>query len=145
MFWENFIKLCSKRNIKPNPLAKELGISSGAVTKWKKEGTIPNRVTLQKIADYFDVTVDYLLNDSEETTSFTKFEERIIFAYRQHPEHQASINALLGISPADNVTKLQSDTKQAFIAAASGNEYKANEPDAKTIIEIEKLQKKHNK
>lgn len=60
MFWDNFIELCVKNNVKPNPVAKSLGISSGSVTNWKK-GVAPNSTTLKKIADYFGVSVDYLL------------------------------------------------------------------------------------
>ena len=59
MFWEIFIKLCAENNKKPNPVAKELGFGSSAVTYWKK-GTMPNDVSLQKIANYFGVSVAYL-------------------------------------------------------------------------------------
>ncbi len=61
MFWENFIELCAKHNTKPNPVAATLGISSGAVTKWKQKNATPSDVTLKKIADYFDVSVERLL------------------------------------------------------------------------------------
>lgn len=64
MFWENFVKLCASRNTKPNPVAAKLGISSGSVTKWKN-GAKPNDTTLQKIADYFGVSVDFLLGKKE--------------------------------------------------------------------------------
>lgn len=33
MFWERFYELCLKNHTKPNPLAKEIGISSGVITK----------------------------------------------------------------------------------------------------------------
>lgn len=62
MFWDNFVNLCVSNNTKPNPVAKELGISSGAVTKWKS-GTTPNSITMKKIADYFGVSKDYFLID----------------------------------------------------------------------------------
>lgn len=60
MFWERFVQLCAERNTKPNPVAKELGISSGAVTNWKN-GAVPQSATLKKIADYFGVSTSYLL------------------------------------------------------------------------------------
>lgn len=59
MFWENFVRLCAEHNTKPNPVAKELGFSSGSVTDWKN-GKTPRPTTIQKIADYFGVTPDYL-------------------------------------------------------------------------------------
>ncbi len=73
MFWERFIQLCAENNTKPNPVASKLGISSGAVTKWKKNKITPNEVTLQKLANYFDVSVDYLVGrtDSPHPTNIT--------------------------------------------------------------------------
>ena len=67
MFWENLIELCNKNGKKPNPVAKELGISSGAVTSWKN-GTIPSTTTLKKLADYFGVTVEYFFVDHTDNT-----------------------------------------------------------------------------
>lgn len=64
MFWERFIELCVANNTKPNPVAKELHLSSGSVTSWKN-GKVPHHTTLIKIADYFGVTVDYLLGKEE--------------------------------------------------------------------------------
>lgn len=141
MFWDNFYKKCVENNTKPNPLAKKMGISSGIVSKWKTQGTIPSGEMLLKIAKELNCSIDYLLDNN----TIRKFDLELIEAYKAHPEHQASINALLGIKPADNVTKLQFDSKPAYVAAASGNEQEAKEPDIKTVIEIEKLHKKHNK
>lgn len=64
MFWERFYELCLKNGTKPNPLAKEIGISSGVITKWKSGG-IPNGEMLIKIADYLDCSVDYLLGRTD--------------------------------------------------------------------------------
>ena len=68
MFWERFYKLCEKAGVKPNPLGKNLGISSGVITKWKNGGT-PNGETLTKIADYLDCSVDYLLGRTDNPNS----------------------------------------------------------------------------
>lgn len=67
MFWKNFLKLCSSKEKSPNKIAKEIGISSGAITNWKN-GATPQDSTLQKIADYFGVTVDSLLAEAPEPT-----------------------------------------------------------------------------
>ena len=61
LFWERFYALCILKGTKPNPVAKEIGVSSGIVTKWKTDGTLPNGETLIKIAEYFDCSVDYLV------------------------------------------------------------------------------------
>lgn len=58
MFWQNFIKLCAERGLSPNAVARELSISSGAVTKWKN-GTFPQNSTMKKIANYFNVPISF--------------------------------------------------------------------------------------
>lgn len=65
IFWIRFYDMCALKGLKPNPVAKEIGISSGSVTKWKIEGSFPNGETLIKIADYLDCSVDYLLGRTD--------------------------------------------------------------------------------
>jgi transcriptional regulator with XRE-family HTH domain len=65
LFWERFYHMCMMRGTKPNPVAKEIGVSSGSVTKWKTCGTLPNGETLIKIADHLDCSVDYLLGRTD--------------------------------------------------------------------------------
>ncbi len=64
MFWEIFYDLCENKNMKPLQVVRELNISAGSTTKWKN-GSVPNGNTLQKLAEYFNVTVDYLLGNTE--------------------------------------------------------------------------------
>ncbi len=60
MFWERFYNLCLRNGKRPNPVGKEIGLSSGIISKWKNGG-IPNGETLMKLARYFNVSTDYLL------------------------------------------------------------------------------------
>lgn len=60
MFFKIFSELCEKSGTTPNAVAKKLNLSSGSVTEWKN-GRTPRGDTLKKIADYFNVSVDYLL------------------------------------------------------------------------------------
>lgn len=62
MFWDKFITLCNKIGKKTNPVAAELKISSGSITKWKNGG-VPSDPNLKKIADYFGVPVEYFKSD----------------------------------------------------------------------------------
>ena len=64
-FFDIYSMLCNQNGKSPNSVAKELGISSGSVTWWK-QGKIPHAPTLKKIADYFGVTVEYLLGKETE-------------------------------------------------------------------------------
>lgn len=60
MFKDNFIRLCAEKNIAPTAVCKSLGLSNAAFSTWT-ENSIPRKTTLLKIADYFGVTVDYLM------------------------------------------------------------------------------------
>lgn len=63
-FFARFDRLCRDAGTTPNAVARELGISSGSVTAWKK-GTAPRSATLERIADRFGVSCDYLLGKEE--------------------------------------------------------------------------------
>ena len=63
-FWDNYVNLCNANGKTPNGAAKEIGISSGSITAWK-EGRIPRPQNQKQIADYFGVTVDYLLTGEQ--------------------------------------------------------------------------------
>lgn len=68
VFWNNFISLCNERGEKPAPLCKKLGFSSGSPTAWKR-GAMPNEQSIQKIADYFGVTPNYLCHANADMTA----------------------------------------------------------------------------
>lgn len=55
--------LCSAKGTNMANLERELGLSKGSISKWSKSS--PNSDGLQKVADYFHVSVDYLLGREE--------------------------------------------------------------------------------
>ena len=57
--YERVAKLCKRNKLAITALEKELGFGRGTIGKWKK-GAEPNLASLQKVADYFNVSVDYL-------------------------------------------------------------------------------------
>ena len=65
MFWKNLCALCNAHNTTPNTVCKALGLSSATSTHWK-QGAVPRDTTLQKVAEYFGVTVEDLLRDPAE-------------------------------------------------------------------------------
>ena len=64
MFYDNYLKICNNRGIAPTTAALQIGFKRSAVTNWKKGGN-PTDATIQKIADFFDVSVDYFLSGDE--------------------------------------------------------------------------------
>ena len=76
MFKENFIRLCNERHIAPTAVCKAVGLSNAVFTAWD-ENSVPRQATLLRIADYFGVSVEYLLNGQEKKPSETEDLEEI--------------------------------------------------------------------
>ena len=66
MFYDNFKMLCEQRGERITPVAQKLGCTSSNVAMWKN-GSTPRPAVLQKIADYFDVDVQFLLFGNEKS------------------------------------------------------------------------------
>lgn len=60
MFYDRFIELCNEKGIRPTPLVVGMGLSSSNVSQWKK-GSTPRPEVLQRLAEYFGVSVSYLM------------------------------------------------------------------------------------
>lgn len=65
MFFNRFKALCDERNISVYRACTDIGLNRSAVAKWKAGGS-PNGTTAAKLADYFGVTTDYLLEQTDE-------------------------------------------------------------------------------
>ena len=64
--YEIFEQLLQKYGVTSYKVAKEAGVTQTALSNWKTGRSTPTAKTLQKIADYFGVTVDYLMTGKDE-------------------------------------------------------------------------------
>ena len=64
MFSERFKTLRLEKKLTQNELAKELGVSNKTISVYEKGTSSPTLETLEKIAAYFNVTIDYLIGYS---------------------------------------------------------------------------------
>ena len=65
MFFNRFKDLCDEKNISVYRACTDIGLNRSAVAKWKAGGR-PNGTTAAKLADYFGVTTDYLLEQTDD-------------------------------------------------------------------------------
>ena len=67
--------LIEKSGKNPNTISKELNLKNNVIfTQWKKRQSKPSIENLIKIANYFDVTLDYLTGRNENETQTTENE-----------------------------------------------------------------------
>lgn len=106
MFYDNFLNLCEKAKKSPSAVAKELGFSSATATHWKN-GKSPNSRTLQKIADYFNVTVNDLLSDPGEAPPPSKL--------HREPGEKVAVLASVGAGiPLEAINTFDQDDPDAW-------------------------------
>lgn len=66
MFYDIVNNLCKERKTTITRMAEEIGLSNAAPTSWRK-GAVPKLSTVEKISEYFGVSVEYLLGRESET------------------------------------------------------------------------------
>ena len=72
-FMEKLPELRKEINISQSTLAKELGIAQNTLSQYESGKREPDNETLIKLADFFNVSIDYLLGKSE----FKNFDEML--------------------------------------------------------------------
>lgn len=64
--YEIFAQLLDKYNVTPYKVSKETGVAQTTLSDWKRGRSTPKSDNMKKIADYFGVTVDYLMTGKKE-------------------------------------------------------------------------------
>ena len=70
MFYDNFVRLCEQKGVKPSRALTEAGVPKSAYSYWRTEASSgndakPTNQNAVKLAQYFNVTVDYLLTGNQ--------------------------------------------------------------------------------
>ena len=83
MFFNRFKQLCEEKGVSVYRACTDIGLNRSAVAKWKAGGS-PNGTTAGKLAEYFGVTTDYLLEQTDHrqgsTPEHSVTDEEIKFA-----------------------------------------------------------------
>ena len=67
IMYEIFVELLQKYGVTPYKVSKEIGVSQSTLSDWKRGKSTPKPDKLQKIADYFGVSLIYLMTGKEES------------------------------------------------------------------------------
>ena len=83
MFYDILQGLCRARGLTVTAALKIMGVSSGNVSHWKR-GRLPKGKTLRRIAQFFDVPIDYLIGDKQNRLAAQQ--TRLLAAFNAVPE-----------------------------------------------------------
>lgn len=67
--YEIFEKLCNEKGVTPYRVCKETGLTTSTISNWKAGRYKPKQDKLQKIADFFSVSIEYLMGSEEKEDS----------------------------------------------------------------------------
>lgn len=96
MFFERLQILCSKNRTDVSNVLRALGLSTSKGTAWRK-GSIPNGEILLKLANYFHVSTDYLLGNTDDPRPVGE-QERPVLMHTSKPLYPPEYDLL---SPED--------------------------------------------
>lgn len=77
MFTERLLNLINEKKISKAKFLNDVGLNKSSFLNWSQRGTIPNGEVLSKIADYFGVTTDYLLGNTDKKEKLSAESEEL--------------------------------------------------------------------
>lgn len=103
MFYDIYVDLCKQKKISPSKAAEENGLNRTSVVKWKN-GTVPSGATLNSFAQYFGVSVDYLLGNEQKEKPLVNNDEELteyLEDLKTRPEMKMLFNLAKGATKED--------------------------------------------
>lgn len=90
--YEIIKELAKEKKISIRQLELSFGYSNGYLASWQRQN--PNPVELSRLADYFNVSVDYLLGREEKTSLAEKYG---VFAFDGEPVTDEEVEFLKSV------------------------------------------------
>lgn len=110
-------KLCDEQGISVNTLEERIGLGRNTLYSWKKK--IPTGSNLTKVADYFDVSTDYLLGRTDKKRYYDLTEKDEQDIQNELQKMIDSMNSDTGFAAADGSTidELDEEDKELLLAS----------------------------
>lgn len=96
----NLTQLRKERNLSQSDLAKIFSVNQNTISRWEKGERSPDPEQLKTIAQYFGVSVDYIIGNDEPTNKIPKDLKRLL------DEEEITLNGRM-VSPEDKEKMLR--------------------------------------
>lgn len=107
MFIDTIHKLLKEKGVTQKEFLQSIGLSKNTLKNWEDNNTIPSKVILTAISNYFNVSVPFLLGETEdrsaglttdEENSVSSPDYEVFIAYQNaSPEIKAAIRKILDL------------------------------------------------
>lgn len=131
---QRIFSILAEKKLKQKDLAEYVGISTSAISDWKKKNTNPSAENLSAIADFLNVSLKFLLTgeDRNESIQFTDDIKELISYYNVLDER--SKGKIIGKAEALAELAAERTTKEQAVEKAKPDEQsELDEPESCTI------------
>jgi len=112
---ENIFKLIQEKGLTPASVSKDTGISQALFSQWKSGKQKPSAEKLKILAQYFNISVGYLMNDEKTTVHdpegnpivIDRETMDIIKKITQNPNYKIIFTAYPDLTPEDLIQALK--------------------------------------
>ena len=92
---ERIFYLLTQQGKKASALAEYLGIKPSSITGWKNEGSYPSSKYIQKISEFLNVSIEYLITGKDNlipnSLAITSEEQELLDLYSKLNAHEQEV------------------------------------------------------
>ena len=94
--YEIYKRILDEKGLKNADVARATGISNMTLSDWKRGKSVPKSDKMRKIAEYLNVSVDYLMTgkDGAFTKEIAETDAKLLFMNKEIKEYALKLNNL---------------------------------------------------
>lgn len=86
--WDIFCQLMAEKGVRQADVAREARVDPSTFSDWKKGKSKPKAEKMKRIADYFGVTLEYLMGEADDrganrTVEMSQLEKELLYKFNQ--------------------------------------------------------------
>lgn len=90
-FYDKLVLLIEERGITKNKLLTDLNLNRNSFGNWQKQGSKPRAETMERLAEYFNVTTESLSNDNAELEYQPSAKKSLVAKLRSYYQRTVSL------------------------------------------------------
>lgn len=142
--YDIFEQLLQERGITSYKVSKDTGVTQSTLSDWKRGRSTPKTDNMKKIADYFGVTIDYLMTGEDDSDKTSEYWEDFLIRYKQRQKDLNIDNEdrhFLLIHHYDNLDRIGRDSLLEILASLKSLNELGQKEASKRVSELTEMNK----